>query len=379
MATAKLIAHIIHRLDYGGMENGLVNLVNHIPQDRYQHAIICLTEYSDFAQRITNPNVSLHALHKSEGKDFHLYFRLWRLLRKLQPDIVHTRNLAALEGAVVAWLAGIPGRVHGEHGLDVNDINGTNQKYLLLRRLCKPFIQRYIPVSRDLEKWLKLLVKVPSSKIRQIYNGVDAQRFYYFSPNRRKLPIEDFAGEEQFVIGTVGRIQKIKDQFSLLRAVACLLERDASYRQHLRLVVVGEGPMMPELKALAKFLGLTEIVWFAGARDDVPEILQALDLYVLSSMREGISNSILEAMATGLPMIVTGVGGNPELVLDGQTGIIVPAEDSVALADAIQEYFHTPEKVVSYGKSGRKRIETEFSIDAMVKNYLAVYEELSFR
>ena len=375
--SPKLIAHVIHRLDFGGLENGLVNLINRIPQARYRHAIICMTDYSDFAKRITNPAVTLHALHKAEGKGASVYLRLWRLLRELKPVVVHTRNLSALEAAVIAWFASVPARVHGEHGRDSGDIDGTNKKYLLLRRLCQPFIQRYIPLSRDLEGWLKTSVAIPEAKIRQIYNGVDSERFHVSENGRRPLPQEGFASGVQLVVGTVGRIQEVKDQLTLVRAVAALISRNDDSRYQLRLVIVGDGPMFKEVEALVQKLGIADITWLAGARNDIPQLLQAMDLFVLPSKAEGISNTILEAMASGLPVIATAVGGNPELVVDGETGSLVPAQDSEAMAAAIGTYLQTPEKLKIFGQEGRKRIEQQFSLDAMVNAYMAVYDELS--
>jgi sugar transferase (PEP-CTERM/EpsH1 system associated) len=370
------IAHIIYRLDFGGLENGLVNLINRIPPEQYQHAIICMTGYSDFAARITNPAVSLHALFKREGKDPAVYLRLWKLLRGLRPAIVHTRNLAALEGGVVARFSGVPGRVHGEHGRDSYDIDGSNLKYRRLRRLCAPFIQRFIPLSQDLEHWLTDDVGIPAAKIRQIYNGVDSERFQPFAGGRRPLPLEGFAGDEEIVIGTVGRVQEVKDQLTLARAVAELAERNPDWRRRLRLVIVGEGPMMPELQALVRSSGIEEISWLAGARDDIPRLLQGLDLFVLPSKAEGISNTILEAMASGLPVLATGVGGNPELVVEGETGRLVAPEAPDAMADAIEGYLQQPELLARHGRAGRQRVETSFSMEAMVNNYLAVYREL---
>jgi len=370
------IAHIIHRLDFGGLENGLVNLINRIPPEQYQHAIICMTEYSDFAARITNPAASLHALHKREGKDLGVYIRLWKLLRRLRPEIVHTRNLAALEGGVVAKFAGVPVRIHGEHGRDSNDIDGSNVKYRILRRLCEPFFQRYIPLSLDLENWLVDDVGIPATKIHQIYNGVDSNCFQPFAQGRRALPVDGFAGDGQVVVGTVGRVQEVKDQLTLARAVAELLGRYPDWRHRLRLVIVGDGPMMSELQALVRSSGIADITWLPGARDDIPQLLQGLDLFVLPSRAEGISNTILEAMATGLPVLATAVGGNPELVVEGETGRLIAPEVPGEMADAIEEYFNHPDLLARHGKAGRARVEASFSMEAMVKKYLAVYREL---
>lgn len=144
-----LIAHVIFRLAVGGLENGLVNLINRTPQ--YRHAIVCMTDYTAFHRRIEHDAVSLHALHKREGHDPGVFVRLWRLLRALKPDVVHTRNMSALEAQLPAWLAGVRGRVHGEHGRDMHDLDGSNRNYQWLRRAYRPLVHRYIPLSRDLK------------------------------------------------------------------------------------------------------------------------------------------------------------------------------------------------------------------------------------
>lgn len=375
MSSPRLIAHIIHRLDVGGLENGLVNLINRIPQERFHHAIICMTEYSDFAKRITNPRVTLHALNKADGKDIGVYLRLWRLLRQLRPDIVHTRNLAALEGCVVAAFAGVRGRVHGEHGRDSYDIDGKNRKYNRLRRACQPFVKRYIPLSRDLEAWLLDTVAIPERKIRQIYNGVDSARFHV-AALKPPLPLAGFADEGTIVIGTIGRLQEVKDQLTLIRAFARLIKGRPEYAAVLRLVLIGDGPLRAEVEALTRQEGIAEQLWIAGARNDVPQLMQALDIFVLPSKAEGISNTILEAMATGLPVVATAVGGNPELVVEGVTGTLVPPQDPAAMAAAIERYLMQPELMQEHGQAGRQRVEREFSMEAMVSRYMAVYDEV---
>ena len=142
-----LVVHIIHRLDVGGMENGLINLINHMPAERYRHAIVCMTDYTDFSRNIRREGVTLHALHKRPGKDLGVHARLWRVLRHLRPDIVHTRNLATVETQVTAALARAHHRVHGEHGWDVSDPDGSNVKNRRLRRLVRPLVGEYIALS----------------------------------------------------------------------------------------------------------------------------------------------------------------------------------------------------------------------------------------
>ena len=372
-----LIAHVLHRFDVGGLENGVVNLINRIPADRYQHAIIAMTECTDFANRLTNPNVTLHAIHKREGKDLGSYLRLWRLLRQLRPEIVHSRNLSAIEAAVVAALAGVPHRVHGEHGRDVHDIDGTNKKYLQLRRFCQPFIQRYIPLSQDLEQWLKQTVGVPAAKVAQLYNGVDSQRFSPAAKNDPTLANEAFFAPDSIVIGTAGRMMTVKDQPTLVRAFIELLGLLPEKRDKLRLVLIGDGPLRQECEELIADAGIEQQCWLTGSRDDVPQLMRRLNLFVLPSLAEGISNTILEAMATALPVVATRVGGNEELVVAGKTGKLVPAAEPTAMTKAMAEYVTMPDLMQAHGAAGRIRVESDFSMEKMVQSYMAVYDSFS--
>lgn len=149
------IVHIVHRFDTGGMENGMVNLFNTLPAERYRHTVVALTDYTDFRRRIVAQPVAFHALRRPPGRGLAWMRRLRALLRALKPDLVHTRNLAALEAQFVAAAAGVRATVHGEHGRDVFDLHGRNWKYNLLRRAARPFVSNYIAVSRDLEGWLR--------------------------------------------------------------------------------------------------------------------------------------------------------------------------------------------------------------------------------
>ncbi len=366
-----LIVHVIHRLQVGGLENGLVNLINRLPAECYRHAIVCLTDYTDFARRIETPDVPVFALHKRAGKDPASYLRLWRLLRRLRPALVHTRNLATLEAAVVASLAGVPCRIHGEHGRDVQDLDGSNRKYNALRRFCRHFVQHYITVSRDLAQWLQSSIAVPGEKISPICNGVDADKFHPLDeihPLARDFPF----GAEDWVIGTVGRMETVKNQTSLARAFIRLCA-DSRLRQRARLVLVGEGSLLPEVRRLLEQAGLLENCWLPGKRDDIASIMRGLDVFVLPSLAEGISNTILEAMASGLPVVATHTGGNPELVRQERTGLLVPVNDDAALAHALRRYVEDAGLQARHGQAARDTIEKNYSLACMVTNYHRVY------
>lgn len=359
------VAHVIHRLDYGGLENGVVNLVNGLPADAVRHTLVCLTTASDFRRRIRRPDVAVYELRKQPGQDPGAYLRLWRLLRQLAPDVVHTRNTGVIDCAVVAWAAGVPVRVHGCHGFDVDDLHGTRPRRRRLRRACDRFVDHYLTVSRQLADWLMTTDGVAADRITQIYNGVDLGRFV--------LP-ERTAGE--FVVGTVGRLQAVKDQATLLRATARLLARAPELRPRLRLRLVGDGAERGPLEQLAGSLGIAGVTTFTGFRDDIPAELARLDVFVLPSLNEGISNTVLEAMACATPVVATAVGGNPELVTEGETGFLVPVGDDEALAECLGRYAADPALRARHGAAGRARVERDFSIPRMLADYAAFYTRL---
>ena len=369
-SSAPLVVHVVYRFGIGGLENGVVNIINHMPAARYRHAIICATDYTDFVKRINRPGVEVYALNKQPGNDWRAQYRLWKLLRQLTPTIVHTRNMGTIEYVIPALLAGVKHRIHGEHGRDMFDIDGSNQKYAFMRRLYSPFVSRFITMSHDLEQWLVNLVGVPARKVTQLYNGVDAQQFDGATTYQRS----DFGlYESDFVIGTVGRLQGEKDQSTLIKAF-CQVHRESSATASLKLLIVGDGPERSALEALAADRGISDKVLFLGARDDVASILGMMDLFVLPSLGEGISNTILEAMASALPVVATHVGGNPELVEHEVTGLLVSAADEQAMADAIIVYLKSPELLIKHGAAGRKVVENKFSIAAMVNRYMDTYD-----
>ena len=371
-----LVAHVIHRLGTGGMENGLVNLINRMPPERYRHVIICLQGFTDFRQRIQRKDVAILDVGQRDGHDPMSYFRLYKILRELKPDILHTRNLSALESQVVGALARIKGRVHGEHGRDIYDLHGKNRKYKLLRKLIQPMIGHYIAVSRDLAAWLQDAVGISQHKITQIYNGVDHLKFHPRHGARESIGPQGFVHEDSIVIGSVGRLAQVKDFPTLIRAFQRLCRVWPEGRQRLRLAIVGDGPVRAECERLLREMQLQEQVWIAGDRSDVADLMRAMDLFVLPSLGEGISNTILEAMACGLPVIATAVGGNPELVAVHKTGALIPPGDHEKMAQALLTYVRDPARMAQEGQAARGEIEARFSMDAMVGAYLAVYDQL---
>ena len=371
---SKLIVHVVHGFSVGGLENGLVNLVNRMPRERWRHAIVSLTHVSGrFAERVERADVQFIELDKRPGHLVRDYPRLYRLFKQLKPAIVHTRNLAALEAAVPAWAAGVPVRIHGEHGWNLNDPDGRRRRYQAVRRLYRPFVSRYVALSHHLEEYLERTVGVPPRRLSQIYNGVDTERF---RPAGERARIEGcpFGEPEDFVIGWVGRMDPVKGLSTLLAAFARAVQRLPSAATHLRLALVGDGPERAKVEALVAEHKLGERVWFAGERADVAELMRGFDCFALPSLGEGISNTILEAMASRLPVVASRVGGNAELIESGMTGRLVPACDPEALAEALLAYFRDRALARRHGKAARRVAETRFSLSRMVSDYGGLYE-----
>jgi sugar transferase (PEP-CTERM/EpsH1 system associated) len=366
------IAHIVFRFDYGGLENGVVNLINGLPAERFDHAVIALTTASEFRNRIRRGNVVVHALAKRRGNDLRMYYRLWRLLRRLRPDIVHTRNFGTLDCQVIAWLAGVRLRVHGEHGWDVNDPNGTVRKYQVLRQLFDRRVTRWMTMSRDLQSWLQERCAIAPSRITQIYNGVDIDRF------RPRSSTNDHAATaaRRVVIGTVTRFEPIKDPCNLVRAFVAARRETLSLGIDLRLVMVGDGTLRSEAERIVAEANVATATEFLGGRDDVAALLPTFDLFVLGSLREGISNTILEAMAAGLPVIATATGGNLEIVEPGKTGELVPVQNPDAMRAAIVRYASDPDLRRRSGSTARAIAVERYSLQRMLRDYARFYEAL---
>jgi sugar transferase (PEP-CTERM/EpsH1 system associated) len=373
-AQPPLVVHLIYRLDFGGLETLLVDCINHMPPERYRHAIVCLTDYTAFADKITRPGVELYALHKQPGLGLGIHLTLFKLLRRLRPAILHTYNFACAEYAVPAWVAGVPVRIHAEHGRDASDPQGLNRKHNGLRRALAPFIDRYVPVSQDLARWLRNVVGIPAPKLELIMNGVDTLRYAPHLP-AAATPWSG-AAETPFVIGTVGRLQDVKDQATLIQAFALLCARFPQRRAGLRLAIVGDGPLRARLAQTAEQAGVADLVWFPGARNDIPDLMRSFDVFALSSIAEGTPVTLLEAMACARPVVATAVGGIPEVVQDGVNGALAPAANPQALADALARYVEDPALVALHGAAARDKIERHYSVAAMVGAYAALYGQL---
>ena len=366
-----LVVHLTYSLDVGGLETLLVDCINRMPPERYRHAVVCLTRYTDFAKRITQPGVELYALGKPPGLGLGTHLAFWKLMRRLRPAILHTYNLSALEYNFSGALAGIPVRIHAEHGRDASDPHGLNPKHNFLRRRLAPFIDCFIPVSEDLRRWLGEKVGIPAEQTLFIRTGVDTERFAAAAAGQASP-----WGPNDIVIGTVARIQDVKNHRGLVDAFARLRELEPSLRERLRLSIVGDGPLMGAVREQVASLGLQDVVWLPGARADVAALLHGFSLFALPSLAEGTPVSMLEAMACGLPVVASKVGGIPEVVTDGVEGSLVPVQDKEALARTLASYVRDPALRRQRGEAAHARVEAAFSMRAMLAEYGKLYDRL---
>ena len=366
-ARIPLVAHLVHRFECGGLQTLLAECINRLPARHYRHTVISLTGHTGYAANIGRPDVELHDLHKQPGNSVATHLALWKLLRRLRPAILHTYNVGTVEYSATALLAGVPVRIHAEHGRDSIEMDGRHAKYNMLRRLLAPVIDAYVPVSADLAEWLRATVGIPGHKVAMIANGVDTRR--YAPPAGPATP----AAAGPLWIGSVGRIDRIKDHQGLLDAFRLLLARLPAPRHDLRLAIVGDGPLLQSLKDRVAAAGLSDRVWLPGMRTDIDAILRGWAVFVLPSLSEATPVTIMEAMASGLPVVATRVGGVPQLVREHQTGLLVPPADAAALAEAMAAYVLDPDLRMRHGAAGRTHVQAYFSMEAMVRGYDALY------
>jgi sugar transferase (PEP-CTERM/EpsH1 system associated) len=367
------IVHVVYSFAVGGLENVIVQLINRLPADQFEHVVLSLTTISDFKNRITQPGVRFIELHKQPGHAIPLYPRIYKLLRELKPDVVHTCNLAALEITPLAWLARVPLRVHAEHGWDAHDPKGMSKKYQRVRKLYRPFVSHYVAVSEDLLGYLSNRVGVAPQRRTLIANGVDTDAFSPREDVQAALPGYPFSPARHWTIGTVGRMQTVKNQPLLARSFVRLLKYHPEAMDRIRLVMVGDGPLKAEVERVLADAGVQEFAWLPGVRSDIAEVLKQLNCFVLPSDAEGTSCTLQEAMACGLPVVATSVGGTPEVVKHGLNGQLVSARDERAMAEAIWTLYSNKDKAVELGTAARKTVLDRFGLQAMVDQYRSVF------
>ena len=354
--------HLIHSLGAGGAENGIINLANHMNRDRFTVSI-CSFVKNGTREKHLKKDVTLFTVDKKPGNDLTLPLRLAKLFKSFRPDIVHTHAWGTMfEGFLGARFARVPFLVHGEHGtIERRTINRYFQ------RIIWGYFDAVLSVTHNHKKKLSKSIGFPEQKITVLQNGVNTDLFHSMPGTRI------FGMKDKYIIGTIGRLVPVKNQALLLKAFAEAKKNN----DNLFLVIVGEGPLENSLKEQVHNLKITDDVLFTGRRFDIPQVLNSLDLFVLPSLSEGMSNTILEAMSCGLPVIATRVGGNPELINYRENGILVESDSLHQMADAILKTAREPDFRRRLSEQARSDIGATFSLRGMVDRYQTFYQNLA--
>lgn len=349
------IAHIALNTAVGGLERLLVEFARCANRERFDLSFVSLAARGPIANEIEALGWPVQAYGKRDGLRPGLILRLARYLRQARPDVVHTHNSAALfYGVIAAKLARVPNLVHTRHG---RSFARSGRQTLALKLLARR-VDHFVSVSADSHQ-LSLSQGVSQAGACTILNGVDLTRFSYTQPQSPGAAV------------VVARLCPEKDLGSLLQAIKLLSRMLPGPRPLLQ--IVGDGPERGPLEQFTRELGLATAVTFVGERHDIPEQLASASMFVLSSLTEGVSLTLLEAMARGLPVIATRVGGNPEVVVHGTTGLLVPPSDPSALAEAMLRLHRQPDLAREMGLQGRMRVEQMYSIVNMVEAYERLY------
>ncbi|MCG3148424.1 MAG: Glycosyltransferase Gtf1 [Verrucomicrobiae bacterium] len=352
------IAHLVTGLQIGGLERVVINLVGRFRDSGYRQFIVCLETGGPFADEIAKLGANVIVLGKKPGMSWRTIRQLATLFRQEHVQIVHTHNPPPhFHGVLAGLLAGVPVRVHTKHGRNYPHM----KKRVLLNRVLSWFTDAIVPVSDNAGTVALEIEKVNPKKVWRIWNGVDTELYRPQSTVHRPQSI-----------ATVARLSPEKDQQTMLLAFRLVVDQLPA----ARLVFIGDGPCLPVLRDTTAKLKLTGHVEFLGARNDVAALLPEFTVFTLSSVTEGISMTLLEAMACGVPIVATDVGGNREIVQPPACGLIVPARDPQALATAYLELLRDLARCAKMGAAGRQRVVEHFSLESMVRQYSDLYDEL---
>ena len=354
------ILYVITELDPGGAEKALHSLVARLDRERFAPEVACLSGDGEVGRWIEAEGVAVHRLHLRAWNAPLAAVRLWRLMRRGQFDLVHTFLFHAnVLGRLATRLAAIPAVVSSVR------VEEPRRWHQLLNRLTWRLADRIVCVSKSTAEFFCRACGAASGRVIAIPNGVDTER--YRPTDRPPAPIQD-----PVRIVSVGRLDPQKGYDVLIEAARICTERDMVFET----TIAGDGPERAALQQQIDAAGLADTVRLVGRSDDVPVLLASSDLFVSSSRWEGMPNAVLEAMATGLPVVATSVGGTPEVVAHGRTGLLVPPEDPAALAAAMADLVLDATRRRELGCAGRARVEAEFTWETNADAHMALYEGL---
>jgi sugar transferase (PEP-CTERM/EpsH1 system associated) len=366
------VMHVLTSLGHGGTESVVLNLLRGLADQGFEQKICTTRGYDAQFVRERHLEGQVESAGKSEVTFQFPLFRLARIMRAYRPHIVHTRNWGALEAVPAAKLAGVPVIIHSEHGYEMDNLEGLPFRRRVFRRGAYAMADAVFTVSKELRDYHTRQAWLGQDRMHVVYNGVDTNRFSARPEIRQQLRNDFGWTANSFVIGTVGRVVAIKDQKTLFAAAEVL----AGAGIDVQVLLVGTGPELNNLRRdVAAMPNLGGRVHFVGASSQVNELLNVMDAFVLPSLNEGMSNTLLEAMATGLPVVATRVGGNPEILDNDRCGWLFTPRDVGGLAERLTKLAKNAAMRQALGAGARQRIAEAFDINLMIEKYRRLYLE----
>jgi glycosyltransferase involved in cell wall biosynthesis len=364
------ILYIALEMDLGGLQRVVNILIRRINKAQFAPVLCCLDRGGIFCEELEASGIKTYVLQRKPGPfDFQLFRKLCSIIIEEKIDLIHSQNGCTFYAALAGKLTGVKGVVHTDHGRLVPDKRSAIWEDWLSAFM----IGRFVGVSESLTEYLATSVKVSRKKLTTIVNGVDTDKFLPLdSDQRRKLRSAVGLSETDRVIGTVCRLDPIKNLDFLISCLPAICRSVPG----VRLLIAGDGPSEEHLKEHAQRVGMSSRVLFMGRTANVESVLPLFDLYACTSLSEGTSMTILEAMSCGLPVIASDVGGNRGLI-DLSNGVLFPLNDADSFTKNAIVLLKDPQRLREMGLCGRERAERDFSLSRLVGRYEKLYCLLS--
>jgi sugar transferase (PEP-CTERM/EpsH1 system associated) len=371
------VIHVVSKVyPYAGMERKVIQLLNSMDRNHFKPFLLSLDGVCGVPRDYLSKDIDLLALHKKRGIQWFLVFKIAKILKSKKIHIIHSHNWAALFHSVVAAkIAKVPVIIHGEHGRDTKELDKTFKRYII-RKILYSLVDQIVVVAKDLKNIVISEFHYNGLKVKLIRNGVDIKCF------KQKLDLTKVKNKlglsrDDYIIATVAKLRPVKDIPTLINSFKLIHDKNP----RVRLLIIGSygentDTLQNEIRELIEKLEVGPYVKFLGEVENIPELLSVVDIYMNTSLSEGMSNTILEAMASGVPVVASRVGGNSELILDGQTGFLADMQNPVDFARKVLKILNAPQLKIKMSENSRSIIQKYYPLERAFQKYQNLYRTL---